>query len=316
MMRGAQSSERGNVMRALAAIATLTLAACAAPAIATEPLPDASADARAESRQVADTLVIDGTTYDVTWGLPPGEPLALAVVEHGFTRRCDNLRGTLDAWVAAGLLTLCIDAPMTGGNPALADALATLLVNEGLSTPDGQPVPARTVVGGHSAGGAFAVRLGWQLAQLSPDRIAGAVLFDPVAAGIRFVDEVRGLAGFGQRPVLAVTANASGCNAQHNAYPGLRAAAADDVAAGGDGFVGVQLLQSSTHVDAEGGDSDVLGWVACRQGPPRPANVRALRQLTATWAADVALGVRTPAVYPGGASYERLREAGRAAAIE
>lgn len=280
------------------------IAAASAPALA------------ADARQTSDTLLIGGTVYDVHWGLPAAEPLALAIVEHGFTRRCDNLRATLDAWVQAGLMTLCIDASMVAGNPDLADALADLLVTGGLTTPDGQPVPARTVVGGHSAGGAFAVRLGWQLAQTAPDRLAGAVLFDPVAAGPRFVDEIRGLAGSGQRPVLAVTANASSCNAQHNAYPGLRAAAADDVAAGGEGFVGAQLLQSSTHVDAEGGDSDVLGWVACRQGPPRAANVRVLRTLSATWAADLARGQRTPAVYPGGETFERLRSAGRAAPIE
>ncbi len=294
-------------MRSLAALASLTLAACAVPAIATEPQPAA---------QVPGQLEIDGRRYDVTWGLPAGEPLALAVVEHGFTRRCDNLRGTLDAWVAAGLLTLCIDAPMTGGNPALADALAALIAGEGLVGPDGRAVPARTVVGGHSAGGAFAVRLGWQLAQQAPERIAGAVLFDPVAAGSGFIEQVRGLAAFGQRPVLAVTANASGCNAQNNAYPGLRAAAADAAAAGGDGFVGLQLLQASTHVDAEGSDSNALGWVACRQGPPRPANVRTLRELTAAWAADLARGTRTPDVYPGGARVQPLLDDGRAGLIE
>lgn len=302
-------------MRSLAAVTTLSLAACAAPAIATEPASPLQAPA-VPSAQVPGQLEIDGRTYDVTWGVPTGAPLALAVVEHGFTRRCDNLRGTLDAWVAAGLLTLCIDAPMTGGNPALADALAALMVGEGLLGPDGLPVPARTVVGGHSAGGAFAVRLGWQLAQQAPDRIAGAVLFDPVGAGGGFVEQLRGLAGFGQRPVLAVTANASACNAQNNAYPGLRAVAADDVAAGGDGFVGVQLLQSSTHVDAEGSDGNALGWVACRQGPPRPANVRTLRQLTAAWAADLAQGLRTPDFYPGGGVLQPLLDAGRAGPID
>lgn len=295
-------------MQPHAALAAMTLAVTAVSAAAFDQLPQAP--------QVPGSLLIGGTVYDVHWGLPTAEPLALAVVEHGFTRRCDNLGETLAAWVQAGLMTLCIDASMVAGSPDLADAVADLLVSGELTTPDGQPVPARTVVGGHSAGGAFAVRLGWQLAQRVPDRLAGAVLFDPVAAGPRFADEIRGLAGAGQRPVLAVTANTSSCNAQHNAYPGLRAAAADDVAAGGDGFVGAQLLQSSTHVDAEGADSDVPGWVACRQGPPRAANVRVLRTLSATWAADLARGQRTPAVYPGGETFERLRSAGRAAPIE
>lgn len=302
-------------MRSLAALVTLTLAACAAPAIATEPQPGVALPAEAATQQLPGQLEIGGRVYDVSWGLPKGEPLALAVVEHGFTRRCDNLRGTLDAWVDAGLLTLCIDAPMTGGNPALADALAALLLGGGLLGPDGLPVPARTVVGGHSAGGAFAVRLGWQLAQQAPGRIAGAVLFDPVGAS-GFGEQLRGLSGMGQRPVLAVSANASGCNAQNNAYPGLRAVAADDVAAGGDGFVGVQLLQSSTHVDAEGSDTNALGWIACRQGPPRPANVRALRRLTAAWAADVAQGIRTPEFYPGGAVLQPMLDSGVAGRID
>jgi hypothetical protein len=296
-------SFRSLPMKILAACAALTLAGCATVSTASEPL------------AVPGTLLIGGTVYDVTWGVPTAAPLALAVVEHGFTRRCDNLRGLLDTLVDAGLLTLCINANMTAGNPALADALAALMVGEGLLGPDGQPVPARTVVGGHSAGGAFAVRLGSQLAQQAPGRLAGAVLFDPVAAA-GFVEQIRTLGGFGQRPVLAVSANASGCNAQNNSYAGLRAAAADATAAGGDGFVGVQLIRDSTHVDVEGPDSDLLGWVACRQGPPRPANVRALRDLAAIWAADLARGSRTPDAYPGGARYEALVERGRAIPIE
>jgi hypothetical protein len=290
-------------MRIVTAFATLTLAGCATLSNASEP------------RAVPGTLLIDGTVYEVEWGVPAAAPLALAVVQHGFTRRCGNLRGTLDALVDAGLLTLCLNANMTAGNPALADALAALMVGEGLRGPDGQPVPARTVVGGHSAGGAFAVRLGSQLALLGPERLAGALLFDPVAAA-GFVEQLRTLAGSGQRPVRVVSANASGCNAQNNSYPGLRAAAADAQAAGGDGFVGVQLVRDSTHVDVEGADSDLLGWVACRQGPPRSANVRTLRELAATWAGDLARGSRTPEAYPGGPRYEALIERGRAIPIE
>lgn len=290
-------------MKSMIALAALALAACAS-------LSDA-----AESRQVPGTLVIDGNSYEVAWGVPAAAPLALAVVEHGFTRRCDNLRSTLDALADAGLLTLCINASMTAGNPDLADALAALMLGGGLSGPDGQPVPARTVVGGHSAGGAFAVRLGAQLAAGAPQRLAGALLFDPVAAA-GFVEQIRALGGFGQRPVLAISANASACNAQNNAYPGLRVVAADALAGGGDGFVGLQLLQNSTHVDVEGPDSNLLGWLACGQGRPRPANVRTLRDLAATWAGDLARGLRSPEAWPGGARFEALVGRGRAIAIE
>jgi hypothetical protein len=266
------------------------------------------------ARQVPGTLVIGGNEYDVAWGLPAGAPLGLAVVEHGFTRRCANIAGTLEALVTQGLLTLCVDANMTAGNPQLADALAQLIAT-GLSTPDGVPVPERIVVGGHSAGGAFAVRLGSTLAQLAPQRLAGAVLFDPVAAA-GFSDQIRALAGSGARPVRSLSALAGGCNAQLNALPGLRAVAADAAAAGADDFVGVQLIDRSTHVDAEGPDSDVFAWAACRQGPPRPANVRVLRELAAVWAADLALGRRSADYYPGGAVLENLRQQGRLQPLE
>lgn len=267
-----------------------------------------------EGRQVPGTLLIGGTEYDVEWGLPAGPALGLAVVEHGFTRRCANVRGTLDALVAKGLVTLCVEAKLAGGNPQLADALAATLV-AGVNTPDGTPVPERVVVGGHSAGGAFAVRLGYTLGQLAPQRLAGALLFDPVAAA-GFTEQLRFLAAAGTRPVRAVSANASPCNAQNNAYPGLSAALADAAAAGNESFVGVQLIDRSTHVDAEGSDSDLLGWAACRQGPPRPANVRSLRELAAVWAADLAGGTRSPDYYPGGAVLERLQQQARAVLIE
>lgn len=275
-----------------------------------------SACAQVPQQQVPGTLVIGGTEYDVAWGLPAAGPvLGLAVVEHGFTRRCRNIAGTLEALVAQGLMTLCVDAPLAGGNPALADALAALLV-EGTTPPGGGPLPERIVVGGHSAGGAFAVRLGATLATLAPQRLAGAVLFDPVASGARFVDEIRALAGGGLRPVRAISANAGSCNANHNSYPGLRAVAADAAAAGQDGFVGLQLINSSTHVDAEGSDSDLLAWTACRQGPPRRPNVATLRELAAAWAADLVRGTRTPAYYPGGTVVDGLVRDERAVPIE
>lgn len=263
----------------------------------------------------ADTLEVDGTVYEATWGRPAAAPLALAIVEHGFTRDCARLRGTLQALVDAGLMTLCLDAPMAGGNPALADALAALIAAGGLAGPDGQPVPERIVVGGHSAGGDFAVRLGAQLDTLAPARLAGALLFEPVAAGA-FDDEIRRIGADGRRPVLAVTAHAGACNAQHNAYPGLRAVAADAVAAGGDGFVGVELTVGSTHVDAEGEDTSRLGFAACGDARPRRANVAALRSLAATWAADMARGARSPEAYPGGATLDGLVARGRAIPIE
>ena len=68
------------------------------------------------------------------------------------------------------------------------------------------------IVGGHSAGARFAVRLGERLAALAPQRLAGALLFDPVAT--------------------------PGFEAQ---LPALRRVRQDALDAGHEGFVGVQL---------------------------------------------------------------------------
>jgi hypothetical protein len=88
------------------------------------------------------------------------------------------------------------------------------------------------------------------------------------------------------------------------------------VAAGRETFVGVQGGHGSTHLDAEGDNTDLLAWAACRQGWPRPAHVRALRALAAGWAEDLLRGTRAPdpsgapALYPGGAVFESMRGAG------
>lgn len=247
---------------------------------------------------VSATLQIDGVDYAADWYLPAGPAVGFAVIEHGFTRQCANQRETTRELMNRGLMALCVTAPMAGGNPALADALAERLV-AGVTAPDGRTPPERIVVGGHSAGGHFASRLGWKLAAIAPQRLAGAVLFDPVAAS-GFADQLSAISAAGQRPVLAITSNASSCNAGNNADPGLRRVRSEALAAGRDGFVGVQLIDRSTHVDSEGNDTNLLGTVACRQGWPRPFNVTYLRQLAAAWALDLVSGTRNAEVYPGG----------------
>lgn len=260
------------------------------------------------------TLELAGSTYTVDWFVPTGAaPRALVTVQHGFTRQCANLRQTGLQLAATGLLGLCINASMAGGNPALADALARALV-AGLAGPDGQPVPERTIVGGHSAGGDFAVRLGWQLATQAPLRLAGALLWDPVAARSDFADRLSAIAASGQRPVLAVTALPGGCNANGNTAAALRRVGQEAQAAGGDGFVGLQLRIASTHVDVEGRDTDTLATLAC--GRPQTANTDALRTLSARWAADIADGARTRDAYPGGDYVDALVDAGRAVPLD
>ncbi len=242
-------------MRLLLATAVLAFAGCAGL-----PAPD--------------TLQIAGESYPVQWTQPPGEARVLLLLEHGWARRCSQLRGTARRLADAGALVLCVDAPMAGGNSALADAFAGWLVGgtEGLRDPQGRAVPARVVAGGHSAGGAFAARVGAKLDALAPDRLAGVLLLDPVATPAFAADLRRAARG---RPVLALMAQAQGCNAQLNALPALREAEAEVVVAG----------PGSTHLDAEGEDGDAIGRAAC--GTPQPAQVEALRARAAGWLREV-----------------------------
>ena len=259
-------------------------------------------------------LTLGGTSHHVEWWLPAGEALALVTVQHGFARDCGTVRETARQIAQRGLMTLCVDATMAGGNPALADALAAALLSD-ITAPGGRRLPRTIVVSGHSAGAHFAVRLGRQLATAAPGRLAGAVLFDPVAA-TGFAENLAVLSSAGERPVYAITANAAGCNARHNAYPALRQLRSDAIAAGRSGFVGLQLTHDSTHVDVEGEDTGALAVAACGQGWPQPANVHALRTLAAAWARDLASGRRTTDHYPGGTFIEGLLQTQQAQAIE
>jgi pimeloyl-ACP methyl ester carboxylesterase len=261
------------------------------------------------------TLNIAGTDYNVDWFLPDGPAAALVTVQHGFTRNCGNVRGTATRLMERGLMGLCVNASMAGGNPALAEALAVTLLS-GITAPGGRVLPDQIIVGGHSAGGHFASRLGWKLDASAPQRLAGAVLFDPVAAGASFTTNLMAISAAGTRPVLAVSANPSGCNASNNAYPALRQVRQDAIGAGRDGFVGLQLTDRSTHVDVEGRDTNALGVVACGQGRPQAANTEALRTLAAQWALDQASGQRNGSFYPGGAYVDGLVGGGDARVIE
>lgn len=314
-----RASSRGDGFARLAlAAAVLALAGCAGlapPSSPAVPLAVAPAEAAAEPRRVTQTLQLAGVPVQAEWHLPPdgqasvgapGGPAidGLVTLQHGFSRQCSHLRGTARALAAAGASTLCLEASMAGGNAALAGAFAARLAEPGFAPP-GRPRPARVVVAGFSAGAHFAVVLGARLAELEPGRVAGAVLLDPVA-GRGFEDALQRLGAQGRRPVLSIAAQASGCNARHNAHPALRrlregsqpegAAGAE----GPEGFAGVVFGAGSTHMDAEGEDTDVLAWLACGRQWPDAQIVRQLRELARCWtgqllAAPAAAGATVPA---------------------
>lgn len=271
-------------------------------ALAAAPVAAGAADERvaptAAGRFMQARLSIDEVGIDADWYLPAGNAAALLILQHGYTRDCANLRGTSMQLMEHGLMVLCLNAQMSGGNPLLADALAALLA-AGLTAPDGQAVPRQIIVGGHSAGAAFAARVGWRLAQAAPGRLLGALFFDPVASG-NFARFLLAISDAGSRPVLAISARPGGCNVQSNALPALRLVRRAALDAGHDGFVGVMLTDRSTHVDVEGSDTTAFAVRACGQGAPLPANTAALRRLASEWALVMAVGERETKGRAGG----------------
>ncbi|MFZ5756002.1 MAG: alpha/beta hydrolase [Pseudomonadota bacterium] len=259
----------------------------------------------ADGKVINSQLSIAGTSYNVDWYLPATPAAALMLVEHGFTRGCGNLRDTSKRIMGRGLMVLCVNANVTGGNPTLAGQLADLIAARTMIAPGGVAVPSAVIVGGHSAGGHFASEVGARLAITGYPDLRGAVLFDPVAAG-GFTNNLVAISNYGQRPVYAITANASICNSLNNAYGALRQISDTARLNGRDGFVGLQLTSGSTHVDSEGNNTDVLGVAACLSLPPKSSNTGYLRDLSAAWANDLARGTRDANAYPGGAYVQGL----------
>lgn len=265
-----------------AALLALLLAGCAS--LAPAPVADPAGSV------VPATLALGAMPVASQWYLPSGEASALIVLEHGFTRSCGHLQGSSRQLMAAGLIVLCIEAPMAGGNPALADVLARRLAVAHMA-PDGRPLPHRIIVGGHSAGAAFAAALGARLDAIAPDRLAGALLFDPVATA-DFESQLRAISAAGRRPVLALLAPPHRCNALSNALPALQRVHAEALAAQRDSFVGLRFAVGATHADIEGEDSGWIAAFAC--GTPRAAQTARLRELAVAWARDLARGRHPP----------------------
>lgn len=291
----------------------------------------AAPSAAAWTRPGFTRLDAPGGPYDVEWQLPadaavrPGAVPIWVLLQHGFARSCANLRGTAQALASRGFATFCINADMAAGAPALARSLAATLLAGGeqaWTSPDGVPaLPPRWVLGGHSAGALFAAQVGAALVAAAPQRVAGALLLDPVG-GRALSDALLAVSAGGQRPVRAVLAAPSGCNARHLALPALLAvqAAASGAAAAEPAQastaapaassavpasparpsaagsmaaptrVGVHLLGRSTHLDAEGEDTEAVAVWACREGRPDPAQTQVLRDLAAAWVAMMVAG--------------------------
>ena len=178
-------------------------------------------------------LAVGGTSYSVDWYLPNGTASGLMLLEHGFFRSCGNLRGTSKAVMEKGVMVMCVNADMTGGNPALGSALGDLLASRALAPPAGNGLPERYIVGGHSGGRPLRRR------RRRPPRRARL----PVARRARCCSTRSRPAASpptsrrsppeGSRPVLAVASEPAFANLFNNSFGALK-----DLP---NTFVGVQL---------------------------------------------------------------------------
>jgi hypothetical protein len=286
-------------MRARLAAAAAVLVLALGLSVAT-PMPVAAATACGGFTSSLGTCVntsvsIGGTSYNADWYLPNGTATGLVLLQHGFSRGCGNLRGTSKAVMEKGLMVLCVNADMSGGNPALGRALGDVLATRALTPPNGKALPVPYIVGGHSAGGHFASVVGARLAERGYAGLKGAVLFDPVAAD-GFTANLQAISANGTRPVLSVAARPSVINLNNNSFGALKALP--------NTFVGVQLVWSgfvfgfpyggSCHTDVEGENGDAIGNTAALC-TPNTTQVARLRDLSSTWARDLATGTRTAA---------------------
>lgn len=249
---------------------------------------------------VVESESIGGKSYDVKWYLPNGGASALMLVQHGFSRDCDTLTNTSRAIAEKGVMVFCLEADMTAGNPALGNTLGDALNARTVTPPNGRALPAKYIVGGHSAGGHFASVVGARLASQGYADLKGAILFDGVASD-GFTANLQAVSAGGTRPVLQIAARPSLANLANNAFGALASLGAD--------FVGIQLVWTkynagispsggSCHIDAEGENTDVIGVLGAGCSP-NGTQVARLRDYGSTWAKDMANGTYTASHYCG-----------------
>lgn len=285
--------------RLAAAVAAVGLVAAGAVTIA----PAAHADqtcnnySSSSSQCVNSNLTIGGSSYSVDWYLPNATATALMTFEHGFSRNCGHLRGSSKAIAEKGVMVLCVNADMSGGNAALGNALGDLLASRALTPPAGKVLPQNYIVGGHSAGGHFASVVGARLVANGYPSLKGAILFDAVASD-GFSANVAAISNNGARPVLSVAARPSVTNLTNNQFGALESL--------NTGYVGIQLVWTgfsifgpyggSCHTDVEGENTDFIGTAGALCSPNSTQTAR-LRDFGSNWARDLATGTTTAAYW-------------------
>jgi pimeloyl-ACP methyl ester carboxylesterase len=190
-------------------------------------------------------------------------PQGLVLVFPGFGRRCDNLAGLMRAFAQSNWISVC--------EPGMDVRYVDRLHRQVMAASDRYATPTRWVLAGHSAGGAQALALAAQMGELAPGRLAGVMMFDPVARDPAALARDLIAVARGGTPVLVDVAPPSRCNVHGASASAVRTAAAD--------VPGVQVTgpaPGATHLDAEGTDAEAFAVAACGEGLPQATAVQRL----------------------------------------
>ena len=256
--------------------------------------------AMAEGVVVSQPVSIEGTNYPGRWYLPAQQPQGVVYLQHGFSRNATRLSNLAEGLMARGLMVLSINAGMTQGAQSLAQAVAEQLSTNPPTPPNGYLWPSRLVVAGHSAGGAHAGYIAGYLATEAYSGLAGVILFDP-AEGPDLQPHLQAAVDAGV-PVRAILANKGSCNSQGSTHVDLKNLTGTD-------YTGIKLTSRSSHVDAEGSNTDWLMRFFC--GAPQSYNITTVQEFTSAWAVDMITGSYSSEYYPGGLQVLELYDAGR-----
>lgn len=248
---------------------------------------------------VSQQVVIAGKTYSGRWYLPSTQAGGVVYLQHGYSRNYGKIANLATSLMHRGLMVLSINAAMNQGAQAFALKVADQLRLNPPTPPNGYQWPSQLILSGHSAGGAHVGYIGAQLVTDGYPNLAGMILFDPVE-GPDLQPHLQGLVDAGI-PVRAILANSGSCNAQGGTHADLRDLTGTD-------FTGVKLTNRSSHVDAEGGNSDWLMRFFC--GAPQSYNVDLVQSFAGAWAVDMVTGSFNADYYPGGIRVLQLYDEG------
>ncbi len=248
-----------------------------------------------QRKEIESTLRVKDKLLHVTWFLPKYSIVkGWVLLQHGFARSRKHVHDLAERLAENGMMvvtpTLTSDE-LKDGNLALEMA-NTLLENP--NVPEGEKLPERFVLVGHSMGGEFVSNMAAQFSKKVITGFKGLLLLDAVDVNRSMLRELEKTKGI---DVMALLAQPSWCNMLSNVTGVLKAFKQDRE------FVGLRL-SGGTHCDAEGDSTDSLCTLVC--GPSTRKNIGIVRDFASHWVESLITGLTDVEYFPGGTKFEGL----------